>query len=186
MKHSVSFLSALALLASPLGLRAQDTADAEGEFSSTTIAVGCVVSDLEAAVKFYTEALGFVEMPGFSVPADFATRAGLTDGKKLDIRVLVLGKGDTATTLKLMQTSGEHKKSDNTHIDTELGFSYLTIGVKSTDDALARLAKAGVKPIANGPAVLPESLNSAMALTIVRDPDGNLVELVGPKPTDKE
>ena len=53
----------------------------------------------------------------------------------------------------------------------------------STDDALARLQKAGVKPIAEGPAILPKNLNRDLSLTIVRDPDGNLVELVGPKPT---
>lgn len=185
MKRSITVLSTFALLLSPLALQAEDGAT-ESEFASTTIALGCVVSDIDAAVKFYTEAIGFTEIQGFSVPADFTTEAGLTDHKQLDIRVLVLGDGKTATQLKLMQTTGEHKKSDNTHIDTELGFSYLTIMVNSTDAALARLAKAGVKPIAKGPATLPESLNSAIALTIVRDPDGNLIELVGPKPTGKE
>ncbi len=183
MKPSASLFAALALLLSPRALQAQDTA-AASDFTSTTIALGCVVSDIEAAVKFYTEAIGFTEVPGFSVDADFATAAGLTDNKPLDIRVLVLGEGKTATQLKLMQTTGEHKKSDNTHIDTELGFSYLTIMVKSTDAALARLAKAGVKPVAKGPVAIPR--NDALALTIVRDPDGNLVELVGPKAVAKE
>lgn len=182
MKRTISLRSfpavaALILLASPLTLRAEDSSSA---FSSPTIDLGCVVSDLEASVKFYTEAVGFTEVAGFSVPADFATDVGLTDNKKLDIRVLVLGEGPGATRLKLMQTPGEHKKSDNTHIDTQLGFRYLTLMVKSTDAVLARLAKAGVKPIAKGPATLPENLNSA--LTIVRDPDGNFVEFVGPKP----
>jgi lactoylglutathione lyase len=156
----------------------------KAEFLSTTIDIGCVVSDIEKSVKFYTEAVGFTEVKGFGVPADFATKSGLTDNKKLDIRVLVLGEGEGATKLKLMQIAGGgNKKADHAHIDSTLGFSYITIVVKSTDDALARLAKAGVKPIADGPAVLPESLNPALSLTIVRDPDGNLVELVGPKPT---
>jgi len=176
--HAVASAAVL-LLASTSALRAED---ADGGFSSPTIDLGCVVSDLAASVKFYTEAIGFTEVAGFSVPADFATDVGLTDNKKLDIRVLVLGDGPGATKLKLMQTPGEHKQSDNTHIDTQLGFSYLTLMVKSTDAALARLAKAGIKPIAKGPSTLPENLNSALALTIVRDPDGNFVELVGPKP----
>ena len=141
------------------------------------------MGDLEKAVKFYTEAIGFKEVPGFSVPATFATESGLTDNKKLDIRVLVLGEGAGATKLKLMKVEGESKKSDNTYINSQLGFSYLTIVVKSTDKALARLSKAGVKPIAKGPVALPENLNPALSLTIVRDPDGNLVELVGPKPS---
>jgi hypothetical protein len=44
------------------------------------------------------------------------------------------------------------------------------------------LAKLGVKPIAKSPVLLPESLvPGKMYLTVVRDPDGNLVELIGPK-----
>ena len=157
---------------------------AKSEFLSTTIDIGCVVSDIEKSVKFYTEAIGFTEVTGFSVPADFAKQAGLTDAKQLDIRVLVLGEGEGATKLKLMQIEGGgNKKPDHAHIDSTLGLSYLTIVVGSTDAALERLKKAGVKPIAKGPVALPENLNPALALTIVRDPDGNLVELVGPKPT---
>ena len=155
----------------------------KAEFLSTTIDIGCVVSDIEASVKFYTEAIGFTEVTGFKVPAEFAEESGLTAKKELDIRVLVLGEGESATKLKLMQVKdGGNKKPDHSHIDTTLGLSYITIVVKSTDEALKRLSKANIKPIADGPATLPDSLNPALALTIVRDPDGNLVELVGPKP----
>ncbi len=152
-------------------------------FLQKTIDLGCVVSDVEKSVKFYTEAIGFKVAGGFKVPGDFATDAGLTAGKELDIKVLTLGDGEGATKLKLMQVKGESKKADHAYINNTLGFSYITIFVKSTDDALARLKKAGVKPIAKGPATLPASLDPKMALTIVRDPDGNFVELVGPKPT---
>ena len=61
--------------------------------------------------------------------------------------------------------------------------SSITIFVKSMDDALARLKKAGVKTVAKSPLPLPENLDPSMALALVRDPDGNIVELVGPKPT---
>lgn len=178
MKNTLSLLSVLFLAVSATSVRA-----GEEEFLSKTIDLGCVVSDIEASVKFYTEAIGFTEVKGFEVPADFAKDAGLTDGKKLEIRRLVLGEDEGATTLKLMQIKDAGgKKSDNTHIDSQLGFSYITIVVKSTDAAMARLKKAGVKPIAKGPVTLPENLDPKLALTIVRDPDGNMVELVGPKP----
>lgn len=154
----------------------------ESDFASTTIDLGCVVSDLDKAVEFYTKAIGFKEVPGFSVPADFASRVGLTHGKKLDIKVLVLGEGDTATRLKLMHVEGvRSKKTDNSFIHSQQGFSYLTIKIKDTTKALKRLGKAGVKPIAQGSQELPASLAKGVYLTIVRDPDGNLVELVGPK-----
>ena len=153
-----------------------------GEFSRTTIDLGVVVSDVEAAVAFYTKAVGFTEVDGFSVPGGFAKDSGLTDGSPLDIRVLVLGEGETATRLKLMHVPGaKSKASDNTHIHSQLGFSYITVFVKDTDAALARLKQAGVKPIAKGPVMLPKPLPQGVALTVVRDPDGNLVELVGPK-----
>ena len=119
---------------------------------------------------------------GFKVDSDFATSAGLTDQKSLDIKVLTLGEGAGATKLKLMQVNGGSKKASNEFINTTLGYSYITIVVTSTDDALARLKKAGVKPIAKGPVTLPSNLDPSLALTIVRDPDGNFIELVGPNP----
>ena len=159
-------------------LQAQDNA-----FASATIDMGCVVSDVDKAVEFYTKAIGFRELPGFSVPADFASRVGLTNGKKLNIKVLVLGEGAEATRLKLMHVEGERsKKTDNSFIHSQQGFSYLTIKVKDTVKALQRLDKAGIKPIARGSQELPASLAKGIYLTIVRDPDGNLIELVGPKP----
>lgn len=155
---------------------------ADSAFASTTIDIGCVVSDVDKAVEFYTKAIGFKEVPGFSVPGDFASRVGLTNGKKLDIKVLVLGEGEGATRLKLMHVEGERsKQSDNSFIHSQQGFSYLTIKIKDTTEALKRLDKAGIKPIARGSQELPASLAKGVYLTIVRDPDGNLVELVGPK-----
>lgn len=159
------------------GLNAEDS-----EFSSATIDLGCVVSDIEKSVVFYTKAIGFKEVPGFSVPGDYASKVGLTDGKDLDIKVLKLGEGAGATSLKLMQIKGARsKRTDNSFIHSQLGFSYLTIHVKDTAKALKRLDAAGVKPIARGSQELPPSLGSGVFLTIVRDPDGNFVELVGPK-----
>lgn len=154
----------------------------ESDFSRNVIDLGIVVSDVDAAVKFYTEAIGFKEAGGFKVPADFAKDAGLTDEKPLDIRVLQLGDDENATKLKLMQLPGvKSKKSDNRFIHSQLGISYLTIFVEDTAKALKRLEKANVKPLANSPVGLPEPLPQGVFLTVVRDPDGNLVELVGPK-----
>ncbi len=151
-------------------------------FASKTIDIGVVVSDVEKSVKFYTNAIGFKEVPGFGVPKGFATRVGLTDQQELKIRVLVLGEGEGATKLKLMELPGvKSKRSDNRYIHSQLGFSYLTVMVKDTTAALARLKKVGIKPIAGGTQALPAPLPQGVYLTIVKDPDGNLIELVGPK-----
>ncbi|MEX0937755.1 MAG: VOC family protein [Pirellulales bacterium] len=174
------------LLAAGLVFLAQQgtaqNADNEAVFTSPTIDLGVVVSDVDKAVAFYTGAIGFQEVPGFSVPADFCKQAGLTDGHKLDIRVLALGDGPGATRLKLMQLPGvDSTKSDNTHIHSQLGYSYITIRVADTSAAVARLHEHGAQPVAQGPVALPKELSTTEFLTVVRDPDGNLVELVGPK-----
>ncbi|MFM7207592.1 MAG: VOC family protein [Planctomycetaceae bacterium] len=152
-------------------------------FPRTTIDLGCVVSNLDASVRFYTQGIGFRELPGFSVDPTLASAAGLTDSKRLDIRVLALGDGDDATRLKLMQVAGaEPRQGDNEFIHSHTGFRYLTIMVADTDAAVARLAKLGVAPIATSPVALPDQLGKGLFLTCVRDPDGNLVELIGPRP----
>ena len=161
------------------GTAAQEKADEKSEFSRTTIDLGVVVSDVDKSVKFYTEALGFQEARGFSVAGPFCKDAGLTNNKPLKIRVLVLGKGPSATKLKLMTVADvKTKKSDNSYIHSQSGYSYVTVFVNDTNAAVKRLTKAGVKPIAKGPVQIP---GSKAYLTVVRDPDGNLIELVGPK-----
>ena len=77
-----------------------------------------------------------------------------------------------------MQIEGKSAKQKNEQINTTLGFSYITVFVKSTKVAVERLKKADVKPLAKGPAKIP---NTEMMLTVIRDPDGNIVELVGPE-----
>lgn len=150
----------------------------ESEFSSPTIDLGIVVSDLDKAMKFYTEAVGFTPTGEFTAGKDVTRDSGLSAGEELTIKKLSLGKGKGATTIKLMQSAIEKsKKSDQTYITSSLGFSYLTIRVTSTKTALARLKKAGIKVLAQGPAILP---GGKVALTVVKDPDGNFVELVGP------
>jgi catechol 2,3-dioxygenase-like lactoylglutathione lyase family enzyme len=155
---------------------------AASEFSRTTIDLGTVVSDVAKAAEFYTKAIGFREVPGFSVPGDFCADSGLTDGKPLTIRVFVLGEGEQATKLKLMEVPGAKiKKSDNSFVPSQYGFRYLTIFVTDMTKSLERLEKAGVKPVAKGPVPLPKGFPEGVYLTVVKDPDGNLVELVGPK-----
>ena len=46
--------------------------------------------------------------------------------------------------------------------------------------ATKRLEANGVKPLAKGPVPLPEGFPEGVFLTVVKDPDGNFVELVGP------
>lgn len=151
------------------------------DFSTTTIDVGVVVGDIERSAAFYGDVLGLEEREGFGVPADFCRDAGLTDGLPLAVRVFVLGDGEAATKLKLMQVEGAvPKASDNAFVHSQLGLSYLTIHVSDTTATLERCAEAGVKPIAKGPVPVGGG-DDAPYLSVVRDPDGNLIELIGPR-----
>lgn len=171
-------------LASALLLAALPCLAAEPTFPRTTIDLGCVVSDLDASVRFYTEGIGFREVGSFDVSADLARDAGLTDSKPLHVRVLALGEGEHATKLKLMQVADATPKTGDTDfIHSRTGFRYLTIVVADADAAVTRLATLGVKPLAKSPLALPESLAPGMHLICVRDPDGNVVELIGPRRT---
>lgn len=174
-KLALSAALAIGLLASPA--QAQE----ESNFAKLTIDLGVVVADLERSRAFYTGAIGFEKVSSFHVPVSTATDAGLTNGKDLSIDVLTLGTGEGATSLKLMALPGViARESNNRFIHSQFGFSYITIHVKDTAKAMARLEAAGVKPIAKGPVALPESLGAGVFLTVVKDPDGNFVELVGP------
>jgi lactoylglutathione lyase len=165
-----------------LGLQCIAAAEEKSEFARATIDLGVVPSDIAASVKFYTEAIGFKEISSFSVPAEFGADIGLTDNRALTVHMLTLGDADSATKLKLLEVPGaKMKSSDNAFINSQLGFRYLTIFVADTDVALARLRKAGVKPLAKGPMALPAGLPPGLVVMVVRDPDGNLIELIGPK-----
>jgi catechol 2,3-dioxygenase-like lactoylglutathione lyase family enzyme len=159
------------------------TAAVKVEFNHPTIDVGCFVSDPDASVKFYTEAIGFKEVGSFSVSGAFCKETGLTDGQPLNnIRVLSLGEGTAATKLKLSSIPGHTAKRGATdNVSAQYGFRYLTIHVTDTNAALARLKKAGVTPLGKGPGAIPAEIAEGAFLTCVKDPDGNIVELIGPK-----
>ncbi|MEQ9067592.1 MAG: hypothetical protein RLO18_12750, partial [Gimesia chilikensis] len=107
---------------------------------------------------------------------------GLSDYQAFKVYPLVLANDKTATNVKLMQfKEAPGKKVDNSFIHSSLGVSYLTLYVKDMNAALERAKAYGVKPIAKGPISLPEGFPKGVYLALVRDPDGNLVELVGPK-----
>ncbi len=153
-----------------------------GPFAQQTIDLGVVVSDLEKSLAFYKGVVGFTEVEGFKVAGDFPKKVGLTDGAALDIHVLVLGKEETATKLKIMQVKSEKpaKTLKQRHIHTTTGFSYVSIFVTDVDAILERAKAAGHKPYAQSPQRLPEGLPQDVCLLMLKDPDGNFVEIIGP------
>ena len=176
MRTALAAALSLAAVATGSGHRVA----APAGFPRTTIDIGVHVRDIEASARFYANVIGFTEVEGFSVAADFASAAGLTDRQPLAVRVFVLGKGESATKVKLMEVPGVTiTEGDNAYIHSRLGFRYLTIFIDNTTEALKRLRTAGVEPVGDGPILIGDD-PSGSYLTVVRDPDGNLIELIGP------
>ena len=170
-------LLVLCVIASLFIAGAAGTSGPKVEFARTTIDIGIVVSNVEKTVQFYKNALGFTEVPGFDVSEEMGTDSGLTDHQAFHVRVLLLDDEQSATRLKIMEFSkAPGKKVDNRFIHSSLGLSYLTVFVADMTSAVERAKKAGVTP-------LKESyrLGGNSYLTLLKDPDGNFIELVGPK-----
>ena len=151
-------------------------------YSSSRMDFGIVVSDINKSLAFYTKALGLTEVEGFDVPSDMGKGSGLCDGKPFHVHIVKVADTDDATNIKLMQfKDAPGARQDTTFINSTLGVRYLTLYVADMTPVLQQAATCGVKPIAQGPVALPESLASGVYLAVLRDPDGNMIELVGPK-----
>ena len=104
-----------------------------------------------------------------------------TIGRESGPRVFVLGEGESAARLKLMEVPDvETKESDNAFVHSQLGVRYLTIFVEDMNAAVERARAGGCEPIAEGPVLVGED-PSGPYVAVVRDPDGNMIELFRPK-----
>ena len=177
-KKGLTALLVVCLVMSGFLVGAAGTDEPKAEFARTTIDVGIVVSDVEKAAQFYKNALGFTEVSGFDVSEEMGANSGLTDHQAFHVRVLVPGEEASATRIKIMAfPKAPGKRVDNRFIHSSLGFSYLTVFVSDMTAAVERIRKAGVAQVK-----APYQLGGGNSyLTLVRDPDGNFIELVGPK-----
>ena len=154
----------------------------ESNFANQTIDIGLVVTDIKKSLNFYKEVVGFEEKDGFQVTGKFPKLVGLTDGTELKIHVLRLGEEETATKLKLMQVQGKKptRVVKQPFIHSVAGISYVTIFVNNVDQVISQAKKHGYQAHAQSPQVLPEGLPQDVCLLMLKDPDGNFVEIVGP------
>ena len=172
---TIPLLAGLAVsFISPPALAAEGT----GEFTKPVIDIGVVVQNAERTARFLTNAIGFKEARGFPVTAELGRKIGLIEGHPVDVRVFVLDEGDQATRIKILSfPKAPGKQPDQTSIHATLGIRYLTLYVKDVNRALARLKGAGVTLLGD----TPVDLGGGTWLVAVKDPDGNFLELIGPR-----
>jgi len=134
---------------------------------------GLAVNDLDAAQRFYTEALGF-STTGLAA-RDGEAFAALTGMAGASAQAAVMRLGEQAIELVQFAKPGEpypHPRAAN-----DPWFQHLAIAVSDMDRAFARLSLFEPEPISEGgPQRLPPSTGDVTAYKF-RDPDGHPLEL---------
>jgi catechol 2,3-dioxygenase-like lactoylglutathione lyase family enzyme len=176
LRTSFSFfvlLAATGFLAAASGARAADT-----ESSKPIIDIGMVVKDSGRTAQFLTNVIGFKEVRGFPVNPDLGKKIGLLDGQATQVRVFVLEDVDQATRIKVLSfPDAPGKQADQAFIHSTLGIRYLTLYFKDLNRVLQRMKKAGVAALGE----TPVEISPGTWLLAVKDPDGNFIELIGPR-----
>lgn len=128
--------------------------------------VGVCVGDLERAERFYVEALGFTRLRDLR-PPDQITGKLLAVPPPVGLTAVYLGCGEFV--LELLHFDREGNDPARGRSFTEPGLTHISMGVEDLPGMLERV-------VAHGGAVLRET--DVGAAILVRDPDGQIVELV--------
>jgi catechol 2,3-dioxygenase-like lactoylglutathione lyase family enzyme len=149
---------------------------AQSEFSSGLIGVGVVTSDLEKSLDFYLNVIGMTKVDEFDVDAEFGKVSGLSDGVPFHVDVLKLEDSPNANQWKIMsfKKKGSHPKPS--YIQDDTGMQYITIMVNSLEPFLKRIKEHKVKLLGD----TPVPLGPDQHFVLVQDPDGTIIELIGP------
>jgi len=128
---------------------------------------GITVSDLDRAVEFYRDVLGLEVIAEFSVGGDaFATGVDV-DGASAEFAHL--DAGDARIELVSYDPEGDTRNEPSLH---EPGATHVGLEVEDLDAVYDALPN-GVDTLSE-----PQTTESGTKICFVRDPDGNLVELL--------
>lgn len=147
------------------------------DFAKSGISVGVVVEDLNKSLDFYLNVIGMVKTGEFSVDAAKAKELGLSNGNRFDVKVLKLENSEQAAEWKLMSFGKKANHPKQNYVPDDTGIQYITIYVKSMKPILERIKKHNVKTLG----ITPTMLDATRQFVSVQDPDGNFIELIGPK-----
>lgn len=149
---------------------------AQSEFSSGLIGVGVVTKDIEKSLDFYLNIIGMTKVSEFDVDESFSKISGLTGGIAFHVDVLKLQDSPDANQWKLMSFKREGSHPMPKFIQDDTGMQYITINVNSLEPFLERVRKHHVKLLGETPVPLGEKDH----FVLVQDPDGTIIELIGP------
>ena len=148
----------------------------QSEFSSSTISIGVIVSDIDVALDFYINVLGMQKTGGFNIDTSFAKKSGLSNGVPFSVTTLKLQDEQHATQWKLMSFGKMVKRPKSKYIQDDVGMQYITVFVKALKPFIKRIEENHVTMLGE----TPVSLGGETHFILVQDPDGTFIELIGP------
>jgi len=140
-----------------------------------------IVGDLDKAIEFYRDGIGF-ETPG--PPGDAGANAALRDMFGLpdaQIRWMIGRAPGIAGGVEIVEIAAANGKPLARRMQDSGAFTLLVL-VRDIDSVAARLKKLGapVLTVGGAPALVPMGAGSQARMLMVRDPDGHFVEIVQP------
>jgi predicted enzyme related to lactoylglutathione lyase len=128
---------------------------ADATTTPSTIEVGVVVRDVSAMVEFYRAALGCEVFGRFEAPG---------------VQLVAVSFGNSI--VKLFQREGDIIDPEARGFES-LGIQYMTFKVSDVDRAFEKVLAAGGVAVSE-----PSDANPACTYALLRDVEGNLIELV--------
>jgi len=172
-----NLLNTLILLAMMAMISPVFSAQPPGDFAKSGISVGLVVEDLNKSLDFYQNVIGMVKTSAFSVESARAKELGLSNGDRFDVTILKLENSEEAAEWKLMSFGKKATHPKQNFVPDDTGMQYITIYVKSMKPILDRIKKYNVKTLG----ITPTKLDETRDFVLLQDPDGNFIEIIGPK-----
>ena len=173
-----NLLMSFVLLAVLLVVMPSYAVQAPDDFAKSGVSVGVVVEDLNKSLDFYLNVIGMVKTGEFAVDATKAKELGLSNGNSFDVKVLKLENSENAPEWKLMSFGKKATHPKQNYVPDDNGIQYVTIFVKSMKPLLERIKQHGVKTLGT---TTPAMLSETQQFVLVQDPDGNFIEIIGPK-----
>ncbi|MEM8638206.1 MAG: VOC family protein [Cyanobacteria bacterium P01_G01_bin.54] len=140
--------------------------------------IGITVSDLDEAIRFYSEVLTFEKISDVEVlGAEMEALQGVF-GVRMRVVQMQLGDEVIELTEYLAPPGGRPIPIDSRSND--LWFQHIAIVVSDMDAAYARLREFDVQHVSTGPQTLPESIPAAAGIKAFyfQDPDGHNLEVI--------
>lgn len=135
------------------------------------LAIGFVVSDIEASEKFYTDIIGMVPAGQFSLDNQWSEEAGAANDKPFSVKMFKMKNRASATILKLAYFEKTKKQKTKKGIDVSSGVNYLTFSYDDLTPVLTRVENAGIN-------IIGDVKRDNYRIIFIRDPDGVFIELI--------